>query len=105
MVRFALNLQWKILLLVTGTMSLVLLASSYLHSGRTRSLIEKDHYENAVSQTLALADRISAYHYFSSLEDLRQEMQLCHPTEPSTATRTARRHPASGRLLSPQTFL
>src|SRR6266481_6957692 len=80
--RFSLNLQWKILLLVTGTMSLILLASSYLHSGRTRSLIEKDHYENAVSQTLALADRISAYDYFSSLEDLRQEMQLVAGSRP-----------------------
>ena len=80
--RFSLNLQWKILLLVTGTMSLILLASSYLHSGRTRSLIEKDHYENAVSQTLALADRISTYDYFSSLEDLRQEMQLVAGSRP-----------------------
>ena len=80
--RLKLNLQWKILLLVTGSMSLILLASSYLHSVRTRSLIEKDHFDNAVSQTLALANRISAYDYFSSLEDLRQEMQLVAGSRP-----------------------
>ena len=51
--RLRVNLQQKILLLVAGSMSLILLASSYLHSGRIRSLIEKDHYDNAVSQTIA----------------------------------------------------
>jgi two-component system, NtrC family, sensor kinase len=81
-VRFRLNLQWKILLLVAGSMSLIVLASSYLHSGRTRSLIEKDHYENAVSQTFALGDRISEYDYFSSVEDLQQEMQLVVSSRP-----------------------
>jgi len=71
-----LNLQQKILLLVAGSMSLIVLASSYLHSGRTRSLIEKDHYDNALNQTLALGSRIGQYDYFSDLEDLQQEMQL-----------------------------
>ncbi|MGH9880688.1 MAG: HAMP domain-containing protein [Pyrinomonadaceae bacterium] len=80
--RFRFNLQWKILLLVTGSMSLILIASSYLHSVRTRSLIEKDHHENAVNQTLALADRISKYDYFSNLEDLQQEMQLVAGSRP-----------------------
>lgn len=80
--RFKFNLQWKILLLVTGSMSLILLGSSYLHNVRTRSVIEKDHFDNAVSQTLALAGRISAYDYFSSLEDLQQEMQLVAGSRP-----------------------
>jgi signal transduction histidine kinase len=71
-----LNLQQKILLLVAGSMSLIVLASSYLHSGRTRSLIEKDHYDNALNQTVALGNRIGQYDYFSDLEDLQQEMQL-----------------------------
>ncbi len=74
--RLRLNLQQKILLLVAGSMSLILLASSYLHSGRIRSLIEKDHYDNAVSQTAALGNRIAQYDYFSNLEDLQQEMQV-----------------------------
>lgn len=63
-------------------MSLILVASSYLHSGRIRSIIERDHYDNAVSQTLALSDRIAKYDYFSNLEDLQQEMQLVVSSRP-----------------------
>src|SRR5215510_4721976 len=80
--RLRLNLQQKILLLVAGSMSLILLASSYLHGGRIRSLIEKDHYDNAVSQTVALGNRIAKYNYFSNLEDLQQEMQLVVSSRP-----------------------
>ena len=71
-----LNLQQKILLLVTGSMTLIVVASSYLHNSRVRSLIEKDHYDNALSQTLALGDRIAKYDYFSDIADIQQEMQL-----------------------------
>ena len=77
-----LNLQGKILLLVAGTMSLILFTSSYLHTVRTRAVIAKDHYENAIGQTLVLTNRISAYDYFSSLEDLQQEMQLVARSRP-----------------------
>src|SRR4029079_13902662 len=80
--RLRVNLQQKILLLVTGSMSLIVLASSYLHSGRIRSLIEKDHYDNAVNQTMALGNRIGQYDYFSDLEDLQQEMQLVISSRP-----------------------
>lgn len=80
--RLRVNLQQKILLLVAGSMSLILLASSYLHSGRIRSLIEKDHYDNAVNQTTALGNRIAQYDYFSNLEDLQQEMQLVVSSRP-----------------------
>jgi two-component system, NtrC family, sensor kinase len=80
--RLRLNLQQKILLLVTGSMSLIVLASSYLHSGRTRALIERDHYDNAVNQTLALGNRIAQYDYFSNLADLQQEMQLVVSSRP-----------------------
>jgi two-component system NtrC family sensor kinase len=80
--RVRLNLQWKILLLVAGSMSLILFTSSYLHTVRTRSVIAKDHYESAISQTLVLTNRISAYDYFSSLEDLQQEMQLVARSRP-----------------------
>ncbi|HET6972865.1 MAG TPA: ATP-binding protein [Pyrinomonadaceae bacterium] len=80
--RLRFNLQQKILLLVAGSMSLILLASSYLHSGRIRSLIEKDHYDNAVSQTVALGNRIAQYDYFSNLEDLQQEMQVVVSSRP-----------------------
>lgn len=80
--RVRLNLQWKILLLVAVSMSLILFTSSYLHTARTRAVIAKDHYENAISQTLVLTNRISAYDYLSSLEDLRQEMQLVAGSRP-----------------------
>jgi len=80
--RLRLNLQQKILLLVAGSMSLILLASSYLHSGRIRSIIEKDHYDNAVNQTVALSNRIAKYNYFSNLDDLQQEMQLVVSSRP-----------------------
>jgi hypothetical protein len=80
--RLRVNLQQKILLLVAGSMSLILLASSYLHNGRIRSLIEKDHYDNAVNQTMALGNRIAEYDYFSNLEDLEQEMQLVVSSRP-----------------------
>lgn len=82
LLRLRLNLQWKILLLVTVSMSAILLASSYLHIVRTRSIVQKDHYESALSQTLVLTERISAYDYFSSLEDLQQEMQLVAGSRP-----------------------
>ena len=80
--RLRLNLQRKILLLVAGSMLLIVLASSYFHGGRTRSLIERDHYDNAVSQTHALGNRIAQYDYFSNLEDLQQEMQLVVSSRP-----------------------
>jgi hypothetical protein len=60
----------------------MIIASSYLHSGRTRSIIEKDHYDNAVSQTLALGDRIAQFDYFSDIEDIQQEMQLVVSSRP-----------------------
>ena len=80
--RVRLNLQWKILLLVAVSMSLILFTSSYLHTVRTRAVIAEDHYENAISQTLVLTNRISKYDYFSSLADLQQEMQLVAGSRP-----------------------
>jgi signal transduction histidine kinase len=80
--RWRPNLQQKILLLVAFSMSLIVIASSYLHSSRIRSLIEKDHYDNAVSQSVALGNRIAEYDYFSNLEDLQQEMQVVVSSRP-----------------------
>ena len=80
--RLRLNLQWKILLLVAVSMTLILFTSSYLHTARTRAVIARDHYDNAINQTLVLRNRISSYGYFSSLEDLHQEMQLVAGSRP-----------------------
>jgi signal transduction histidine kinase len=63
-------------------MSLILFTSSYLHTVRTRAVIARDHHENAISQTFVLTNRISAYDYFSRLEDLQQEMQLVARSRP-----------------------
>lgn len=82
LLRRWLNLQWKILLLFAVSMSLILLSSSYLHTVRTRSVIAREHYENVITQTTVLRDRISRYDYFSSLEDLQQEMQLVAGSRP-----------------------
>jgi two-component system, NtrC family, sensor kinase len=82
MMRWRPNLQQKILLLVAGSMSLIVIASSYLHSGRIRSIIEKDHYEDAVNQSIALGNRITEYDYFSNVEDLQQEMQVVVSSRP-----------------------
>jgi two-component system, NtrC family, sensor kinase len=80
--RVRLNLQWKILLLVAVSMSLILFTSSYLHTVRTRAVVARDHYQNALDQTLVLTNRISAYDYFSSLPDLQQEMRLVAGSRP-----------------------
>src|SRR5689334_23967875 len=80
--RWRPNLQQKILLLVAISMSLIVIASSYLHSKRIRSIIETDHHDDAVAQTVALGNRITQYDYFSNLEDLQQEMQVVISSRP-----------------------
>ena len=80
--RLKFNLQSKIIVLVTGSMLLILFTSSYLHTVRTRAVVEQNHYDGAISQTTVLAERISRYDYFSSLDDLQQEMQLVAGSRP-----------------------
>jgi len=71
-----LNLQWKVLLLVAGTMAVILLASAYLHALLTKLLLEEFHYDNAVSQVLTIAGRTAAHDYFTKPDDLLQEIQF-----------------------------
>jgi CheY-like chemotaxis protein len=92
--RFRLNLQRRILLVVAGSMTAIILTSFYLHRVTVRSLIERDHYDSAISQTLALAGRTSAYDYFSDLEDLQPAPGLSQPLQQQRG-RDARRR-ASG---------
>jgi signal transduction histidine kinase len=80
--RHWLTLERKVLLLAAASMLLILAASFYLHSVRTRAVVRQDHYDNAVNQTLVLSQRISKYDYFSSLEDLNQEMELVLNSRP-----------------------
>jgi len=80
--RLRFNLQSKIIVLVTGSMLLILFTSSYLHTVRTRAVVEENHFTGAISQTTVLAERIARYDYFSNLEDLQQEMQLVAGSRP-----------------------
>ena len=80
--RLRLNLQGKTLLLVAASMLLILYTSSYLHTARTRAVIESNHYESAISQISVLTDRISRFDYFDSLDDLQQEVQLVAGSRP-----------------------
>lgn len=85
--RLRLNLQWKVLLLVAGAMSAIVLASSYLHGLITARLIESDRYNTAVRQTATVAGRITARDLFArleagGLEDLRQDISLVVSSRP-----------------------
>ena len=94
-----LNLQWKILLLFAVSMSLILLSSSYLHTVRTRAVIAREHYESVITQTNVLTDRVSRYDYFSSLEDLQQEMQLVAGSRPDFKQLDVYQNSANGPQL------
>jgi signal transduction histidine kinase len=74
--QLRLNLQWKVLLLVTGTITAILLASSYLRGLITQSLSEETRYNNAIRQVVTVAKRTQTYHYFNSPADLRQEIEF-----------------------------
>lgn len=85
--RLRLNLQWRVLLLVAGAMTAIVLASSYLHGLITSRLIESDRYNTAVRQTATVAGRITARDLFArpepeSLEDLRQDISLVVSSRP-----------------------
>lgn len=71
-----LNLQWKVLLLVAGTMAVILLASAFLHGLLTKLLLEEFHYDNAVSQVMTVAGRTAEHDYFTKPDDLLQEIQF-----------------------------
>ncbi len=74
--RLRLNLQWKVLLVVASTMTVILLVSAYLHGLITKLLIEEYRYDNAVAQVLTVAKRAETHGYFGSPEDLLQEIEF-----------------------------
>jgi len=97
--RLKFNLQSKIIVLVTGSMLLILFTSSYLHTVRTRAVVEQNHYDGAINQTTVLAERVSRYDYFSSLDDLQQEMQLVAGSRPDFKQIDAYLNTSSGPQL------
>jgi len=64
--KVRLNLQWKLLLLVAVTTTLIVLVSAYLHSVFTSWLIEEYRYDNAISQVVTVAKRAETNGYFGS---------------------------------------
>ena len=74
--QLRLSLQWKILLLVAGTITAILLASSYLHGLITQTLSEETRYNNAIRQVVTVAKRTQTYNYFNSPANLRQEIEF-----------------------------
>src|SRR5262249_7689978 len=71
---FRVNLQWRVLVLMTAGMALVLGLSAYLNDISTRALVEDDKYTSAVNQTAALAGRIDAQGLLSKHAELQGEL-------------------------------
>ncbi len=80
--KLRLNLQWKLLLLVAGTTTLILVASAYLHGVFVSSLAEEYRYDNAVSQVVTVAKRAESNGYFGSPADLLQEIDFLLKSRP-----------------------
>src|ERR1700704_1012167 len=80
--QLRLNLQWKVLLLVAGTITAILLASSYLHGLIRQSLSEETRYNNAIRQVTTVAKRTQTHNYFNSPADLLQEIEFLANARP-----------------------
>jgi two-component system NtrC family sensor kinase len=80
--QLRLNLQWKVLLLVASTITIILLASTYLHGLMTKLLIEEYRYDNAVSQVVTVAKRAETNGYFGPPVDLLQEIDFLVNSRP-----------------------
>ena len=71
---FRVNLQWRVLVLMTGGMALVLGLSAYLNDISSRDLVEQDRYVSAVNQTIAISDRITAQDLLTKPVDLQDDV-------------------------------
>src|SRR5256885_17120453 len=80
--KLRLNLQWKLLLLVAGSTTLILLVSAYLHGVFVSSVIEEYRFDNAVSQVVTVAKRAETNGYFGSPADLLQEIDFMLKSRP-----------------------
>ena len=56
---FRINLQWRVLVLMTGGMALILVLFAYLNDLNIRLLVDEDRYSSAVLQTVAISKRIA----------------------------------------------
>ena len=80
--RLRLNLQWKVLLLMAGILTAIIIASTYLHGLIAKQLGEEYRYNNAVRQVATIAKRTSTLHYFDRPDDLLQETQFLVNSRP-----------------------
>jgi signal transduction histidine kinase len=71
---FRVNLQWRVLVLMTGGMALVLGLSAYLNDISTRALVDDDRYTSAVNQTEAIADRIDTHQLLNKPTELQNNL-------------------------------
>ena len=94
-----LNLQWKVLLLVAATITLILLASTYLHGLITKSLSEETRYDNAIRQVATVAKRTQTHNYFNSPADLLQEIEFLANARPEFIQLDVYQNGADGEKL------
>lgn len=71
---FRVNLQWRVLVLMTGGMALMLGLSVYLNDISTRALVDDDRYTKAVNNTNALAERIDTQKLLDKPAELQAEL-------------------------------
>jgi signal transduction histidine kinase len=71
---FRVNLQWRVLVLMTGGMALVLGLSAYLNDLTTRALFEEDRYTSAVNQTVAIGERVETQRLLDKPAELQAEL-------------------------------
>ena len=74
--RFRLNLQWTVVLLVAGGMTGTLLLSAHLHGLITGSLVEEDRYNAAVGQVVDLAERIVSLERIDQPDRVQRDILL-----------------------------
>src|SRR5690349_13967449 len=80
--RVRLGLQWRVLLLMIGGMTVILIVSVYFHELVTRLLIEEDRYNTALSQTAVLATRIVSDRLIEHVPDLKDDLRLVSAARP-----------------------
>lgn len=71
---FRVNLQWRVLVLMTGGMALVLGLSAFLNDVTTQQVLEEDRYNSAEAQTIAIAERIGSRNLLNRPADLQAEL-------------------------------
>lgn len=77
-----LSLQWRVLLLMIGGMTIILVVSAYFHNLVTGLLIEEDRYNTALSQTAVLGTRIVSDRLIEHVADLEDDMRLLTAARP-----------------------